>query len=384
MTQKIIDFKDLSESKELLEAKEPNFIVVFIYLLLILLIAFFVWMWFGEIDVVVKANGIVRPFQHDSLVQNIKGGRIKQLNYSEGKKVKKGDILYKLETKTLNLNQKNTSEKIIELKNEISQLEKLEKSINQNQNLFNQEDKLRYYNRYLAYEFNREQLKISYNQAKDRYLKEKSLTASATTESRLKELKAKYRSAKLKLHSQKNEVLINIKEEIQTKQDRVTQLKQEYESITDKIDLSKVEAPIGGIIHVLRKFNQGDYMPSGVKVLRIIPGNGSNYEMKITVSNKDISQLETGQKVKYRFLALPYREYGTLEGVLTKISSDASVSNKNTKLPYNVKATIEDIKLYDKKGKAEYIKPGMISKVRVVVRRKKILYFVLEKLDFIS
>ena len=385
MKEKIIDFEDLSYSREMLEAKAPNFIAIFIYLLLLLISVALGWMWFGEIDVVVKANGVVRPAQNDSLVQNVRGGKLEQLKYKEGKRVKQGELLYAVDTDTLNLRQGNIDKKITEVKRKISKLLKLEKSIQQNKNLFSKSAELRYYNRYLTYKFKREQLRISYNQAKDKYEQEKSLSPSATTESRLKELKANYRSAKLELESHKNKILVNIKDELEAKRDKLTQLEQEYEDITDKIDLSRVEAPVSGTIHVIRKFNQGDYMPSGIEVLRIIPDTGSNYEMEITVSNKNISELETGQQVKYRFLSLPYKEYGTLKGKITKISSDASMSSqKKSKLPYNVKATIEGTKLYDKKGKPEYIKPGMISKARVVVRQKKILYFVLEKLDFIS
>ena len=125
-------------------------------------------------------------------------------------------------------------------------------------------------------------------------------------------------------------------------------------------------------------------MPSGIEVLRIIPEDGDRYKVEIMVQNKDISQLKIGQELKYRFLALPYKEYGTLEGEIKKISEDAVVNQGEANMAYRVEATIIGTELYDKNGKVTRVKPGMLCEVRVVVRQKKILYYVLEKLNFLS
>lgn len=44
MKTKIVNFEELTDSRELLEAKEPNFIIFFIYLILIIVIITFIWM----------------------------------------------------------------------------------------------------------------------------------------------------------------------------------------------------------------------------------------------------------------------------------------------------------------------------------------------------
>ncbi|AGB41839.1 multidrug resistance efflux pump [Halobacteroides halobius DSM 5150] len=384
MKERIIDFEDLSYSQEMLEAKVPNFIAIFIYLLITLLAVAFIWMWFGEIDIVVKADGLVRPAQEVSVIQNISGGNIKKLNYKEGQQVKKGDLLYKIKTTYLNTKQDNLNQKIKKLKIEIKNLKLLKKSIKEEgSNLLKTKARF-YYSRYLIYKYKKAQLRIDCNQAKRRYLQEKSLSVSATTESRLKELKARYKSAQLILEAYKNKTLVDIQQEIKTKKDRLVNLTQQSLETDQQINLSRVTAPISGTIQVLQQFNKGDYMASGLKIIRIIPQINSNYKMEITVPNQEISKLEVGQTVRYRFLSLSYKEYGTLEGEITKISKDANMMSRNSKLPYDVEATIKGTKLYDNQGRPEKIKPGMLSKVRVVVRQKKILYFLLEKLDFIS
>lgn len=161
-------------------------------------------------------------------------------------------------------------------------------------------------------------------------------------------------------------------------------MKAQLKEVEIQLDLNVVKTPIEGIIQVIQEFNTGDYMPSGIEVLRIIPGNGSDYKIEMIVQNKDISQLQVGQQINYRFLSLPHEEYGTLKGEILKISGDALTNNIQATLAYKIEASINDIKLYDKKGKPAYIKPGMACEARVIVRKKKILYFVLEKINFID
>jgi len=107
--------------------------------------------------------------------------------------------------------------------------------------------------------------------------------------------------------------------------------------------------------------------------------------MELTVANEDISELREGQKIKYRFLALPYREYGVLTGEILDISGDISKTGENrSDFVYEAKATIDRTTLENNRGEKVNIKSGMISEARIVARSRKILYLVLEKLDFLS
>ena len=78
------NLKDISDSKEILEAKPFPFIQIFIYIILISLLGFLVWSYFGEIDEVVKAKGVVRPNSKISTIKNVASGKVKILNMKEG------------------------------------------------------------------------------------------------------------------------------------------------------------------------------------------------------------------------------------------------------------------------------------------------------------
>ncbi len=383
MKEKVINFDELTDSREMLRAREPNFIVIFIYFILILIFVSFLWMWFGEIDIVVKANGIVRPGKTISVIYNATGGEVKQINFKNGKMVKSGRLLYSLDTSFLDMKKNTLLKRIDKIKKDKKLLYRLEKSIKEGKNYLSKQ-KLIFYNRYLVFKTRYEQLQLDYKMAKKKYSREKNLGPNFTTESKLEELKTKLDYANLNKGKYYYQTVVNIKNEIDNKKEILSQLKQQLADTDDKIKLSQVEAPITGTVQTLHKFNNGDYLSAGIKVLKIIPETKADLKMDITVKNKDISNLEKGQEVKYRILSLPYKEYGILKGELSKISSDASLSQKEGKLPYNIEATVDKIKLHNKKGEVEYIKSGMLCEARVIVRQKKILYYILEKLDFIS
>ena len=383
MKQIILDFDQLSDSREVLEAKEPNFMVITIYLILFLLFVAIVFMWFAEMDIVARAQGIVRTQEDISELHNISSGELIKLNYHEGKKVKRGDLLYKIDTKSLGEDKKDLLERKQDLKEDIEMLEVLKDSIRAGESKFTESEEDveagYYYNRYLSYQRNYEQLNLDYIKAQNDYCLGQDL--SSTTSRELEELKSEYRRAQLSLEVHERDKLSRVEEEIDEKKNRLSDTKSELRRVREKIDLSNREAPISGYIQRLNRFNEGDYISEGTEMLRIIPAS-DGFRVDITIDNSDMAHVEEGLEVVYRFDAFSHRDYGTLSGELTSISRDSIV--ENDRAFYHAEGTLEDIVIESKDGVVGNIRPGNTVEARVVTRRKKILYILLEKLDFIS
>jgi len=388
MQAKIMNFEELSDSKEMLNAKTPKFITFFILLILFMITAAFIWMWFGKIDIIIKAQGIVRPGKTISVIHNSKGGELKEINYFTGKKVNKGDILFSLDDELLKEQIYFLKEQINDKEENINNLNLLKKSIKNNENLFKDKigNSLLYFKRYQAFKDNLKQIKIEYQRAKNKYNQEKMFDGAVTSKNQIKELKFELESAELKVNRFKTEKLINLKKEIQNLNTEVDELTQQLKKVINDHDLLKKRASISGTIQSFHKFNQGDYLPGGTEVLKIIPDCSSEFLMELSVKNEDIGEIEPGQTIKYRFLAFPYREYGILKGEIINISEDINeqADTLENEFPYSVRATIDRTELQNNRGEKVKIRPGMISEARVVTHRKKIFYVIMDKLDFIS
>ena len=61
------------------------------------LITLLIWAYFGRLDIVTIAEGVVVPSTKIKTVQHLEGGIIREIKYREGEKVKKGVPLVVLE-----------------------------------------------------------------------------------------------------------------------------------------------------------------------------------------------------------------------------------------------------------------------------------------------
>lgn len=483
----IQDISKISDSKELLDAKPYPFITVFIYLVMSILIGSLTWAYFSEIDIVVKANGTVRPNKKVSTITSKVSGTVDDVLFQNGKKVKKGDLLYVINHESLNVQQELLVKSLKKKEIELNNLKKFKSSILDNKNHFElssneQED---YYYKYLKYSLDLEKLKenttliitqirntketinnlntllssiskgenlftnksseyyIKYqdykirindltnqiHRAKEIYVTQSILKeAGAISENVFNEAKNTYESSMLNLDKFKNETILNHKSTLDASKKKLEELsiplrktipnekdiKVSYDdiildfktktliSINDdiknieieidtlkkniasaKLDINNynIKAPIDGYLNIVTDITKGDNISSGLKIATIVPSNDSQYKVQIYVPNKDISKISLGDKIKYNFYALPYKEYGKLEGTITKISVDSSIMENQSSSFYLVEADIENRPLYSYKGEQAQIKVGMVCEAQVITKTKKVLFFLLEKID---
>ncbi len=153
MRFKIESIEELSDSRQVMEGKPHKFTSIFIYLLLVAVLVFLLWAWFSEKEVVVKVSGVVKPSEQTFTVSNEISGSIKEVYMMDGQEVKEGDILYTIDNPQLESEKNKLEDQKKSMDENIENLDKLNKSIEENTNHFtNSEDEKEYYYKYKAYE----------------------------------------------------------------------------------------------------------------------------------------------------------------------------------------------------------------------------------------
>ena len=504
----IQDLKDITDSREMLESKPHFFLAWFAYILIGILVVALIWSYFGQIEDYVKAVGTVRPGEKISTIRNMVTGRVDEVYFEQGMKVKEGDVLYTIEIDGLIAEKEQLERKVsrleiensnlLKLKNSIlenknlfdnenideidfynryrkyetdrlvsieqyenqrvdmtqfknesnvnlkfsqrrleqekERLEKyklLEKSIEENKNLFDQND-IEFYNQYAEYEINITQLEILKDQKLDNYERlEKLYEAGGISKIDLEDAKNKMELAIVDLNRYKSEYILNIKstlrqtnqniEEITATIEKSSSVTQMYDGkLMDKdlmlekmkidmlvqiedelsinksnldnaqvslrnieinIDNSSVKASIDGIVNVYSEISTGDFLQGGVEIATIVPDVSTEYRVQLMVPNENIAEVELGQKIKYHFHALPFREYGEAEGIVQKISNDSRVDSETGISYYVVEATLEETKMESYKGDIREVKVGMACEAQVVTKSRSILRWLLEKVN---
>lgn len=145
--------KDLSDSREVMESKESPKISWFVYILFIFIILAIVFASIFEIDEYIKVNGEIKTLDASSSIISSSTCKLKKVCIEEGQSVNKGDILFILDVDYAKEQKEILENQLIDYKQNLSNTELLKRSIENNQNLFNNNlDSLSYYYRYEQYQ----------------------------------------------------------------------------------------------------------------------------------------------------------------------------------------------------------------------------------------
>ncbi|SHI09193.1 biotin/lipoyl-binding protein, partial [Clostridium grantii] len=155
----IKNLDEITDSREILEAKPHPFTTIFIYILIAILFSGFLWAWFGEKEILVKATGVIQPEEDTYKIASLVSGKVESINYINGKIVNEGDILLTINHDELDLQKESYENSIIDLENELANLNKFKESVNDGKDYFdkNSEIEKEYYEKYLNYKLSLEQ-----------------------------------------------------------------------------------------------------------------------------------------------------------------------------------------------------------------------------------
>ncbi|MDR1542593.1 MAG: HlyD family secretion protein [Clostridiales bacterium] len=510
MRAKSYEIAELRDSREILLSEPHHFIAAFTGILFAVLICATVWMYFGVIDVYVKASGVVRPVDAVSVIRSISGGKVDEVFLEDGALVKQGDVLFTFDKESVLLQMENDKQLEQEALDDLECLRQYRECIDLSENkmdestakgrqysllvekylmdkqiaeqqrteelqniehqkesaqlsLSSAKDSLRYSKSELAhlnaykkaveddasqapsesvmgkyaaqltkYQAQLGDLKDELVNAEEQALKSKQLfEAGASAKTDVDDAAARVASIKASIGSLKQSELLSIEQsvssvertieeleftikkaendvltfsgdkksgeliidkvrldtlaqidaEIKSKEKTVKDLQAEMKTLEVQMNDYAITAPTEGVVNLGYQLMKGELLQAGTEIGSIIPADTDVFKVTLSVSNKDIAGVKVGQRIKFKFLALPYQEYGMVDGVVTQIASDASTSQSGEKY-YSVEASLENKPIKSYKGVDEQIKVGMVVEGQVISDTKRILRWALEKLDF--
>ena len=113
---------EMKFSRDFFQMEVPKELSQTIYVIITICLIIFSVMIFGRIDDVIRTNGFVRTKENVSSVQNVIAGKIVELNYKPGEKVSKGDVLYKIDSSSYDVQRNMLCHEIEDLENKTNGL----------------------------------------------------------------------------------------------------------------------------------------------------------------------------------------------------------------------------------------------------------------------
>ena len=323
------------------------------------------WLALAKTEEIVTAPGKLEPLGVVKDVQMPVGGVVDQVLVKEGDRVKKGQLLLKLDTEATQ-DRKASVEKTIQFKEQQLSLKQVELT------------------RYLAVNDTEQQV------LRDSLLLEKEVL------SRLDKLNREGATAELQFLQQRNKVQEVAGQLQQAKVERLRQqaileqgarelssnladLRSKLIELNVNIRYQAIRAPEAGLVFELKPKSKGFVAETSEPVMKIVPFD--RLEARVEVPSTDIGFVQVGKAADISIDSFPASDFGVLQGKVRKIGSDALPPDQLKqfyRFPVDIRLNSQQLKL--KSGASLPLQVGM--SITANVKLRKVTYLQLLLSDF--
>ena len=380
----------------------------FLVICSISLIILAVWAYLGRIDIVTVAQGIVVPSSKIKTVQHLEGGIIREINFKEGEKVKKGAPLVVLEGASSSADLKEVDVRLISLRIDLTRLRaelddadsiKFEPDlVNEHKDLVT--DAIKHFNTRRSHIRNlissqrqsvaqreqetkemqariskisvslkliEEQIIISKELMKEELtnrmahlelLKERALLNGELNEaaSSVKRIEAAKIEAEVRMLTLRDHYLTETRSKLDQADSTYRELSQRRKKLKDSLKRTVLRAPVDGLIKYLYHSTIGGIVKPGGTVVDIVP-EGDKLLIEAELPVQEVIYVASGQTAKVRPLTPDAANFGQLEGRVVHVSPDSI--RESDKIPFYL-ITIElESEYFESKGKMYPLLPGI-------------------------
>lgn len=415
-----LDYEFLPEAAEIEETPPSPFGRIILWTIVLVMVAAFLWSYFGKVDEEVVARGKVIPDGMVKVIQPRETGVIRAIHVEEGQKVRKGDLLIELDPtitqaelesseRSLKINRYDMARLKAELKGEEidgagknpDKLFLLQKNLKQAR-----EDEHRAKVASLELVISQKRTALLSSEESSTKL-EKTLELVAKQEEALRQLAEKgYASIMEHLQRQKElvrtekelneqrksaeQIRDSLKEteknlealkkerersilgEILEKERTITVLEGEFTKASKRSQLEKLCSPVNGTVHGLAMHTIGGVVTSAQPIVTIVP-EGTPLIVEAMALNKDVGFIHPGQKAELKLDTFPFQKYGTIEAELFFVSPDAQEDQK-IGLVYKIKLRPNRFKIRVKE-KDIPLSPGMAVTAEIKTGERRVIEF---------
>jgi len=420
------DLEFMSELEAATNIKPSAASSLFLWAVLVLFAWGFVWASFSEVEERIRGNGQVMPSSDVQVVQSLEGGILTDILVSEGDRVKKGQVILRIDDIQFSAEGKGIEAQRMGLKAKQARL----KAETQNQPFAIDPDLAAKFpeiaeNEEKLYRSRQSELKTSLDIVEDevreaeanisearasisKYSKSKELLQQELEITRkLVEKKAQPEIEKIRLERELNEASGNLSTAYQTQQSlearlsaarkkeaeklgafksqalgelndveaKIAAIEQNLKSVEDKVSRTELKSPVDGIVHKMHVKTEGGVIQPAQKLAEIVPSDDA-LMIRAKVSPSDIAFLKPGQDVRVTVTAYDPQIYGTLKGKLERIGAD-TIEDQQGNVFFVIDVRTDKNFLGDDAHPLP-IAPGMVSETEVIVGKRTILTYLMK------
>lgn len=355
------------------EAMPPSYLKTTVLLAGCSIIVFLVWAYFSTLDVIAMAPGQIMPVQSVKIVQHIDGGRIASIDVMEGQKVKKGQLLFRMNNAEALAEFQALNAKYWGLYSKVERLRALIGNRSANFSRVPQQ-----YSEMVSEQ--EHTLKTSRSQIKQLEEEIKILTEVSEIRSGLAQEKLATRvqalEAQRALNLSQAELLRyrrSALDELNSSTNELTQTEEQLNKLKDRLDRMEVFSPIDGIVQDLKFRTVGGVVTPGGTLLNVVPDDDI-LQAEVRAAPTDIGFIRVGQHARLKVGTYDFMRYGTIEGEVSMVSPYSAFDERQN--PY-FKVIISLRKNHVGEDPTKKVEPGMTVMADIMTDRQSVLRYLL-------
>lgn len=278
------------------------------------------WMYFGKVDIVVTARGIIIPTGEEKLVQSLEKGVLTTLAVKEGEYVTEGQLVAIVSPAEY--------EPELELNN-----------------------------------LREEEARISQQMASDRT----KLSIARNEKARLESVRDIIPSSR---YDQSAKEVTELSHEIAALSASLAEIRNKRIQIEKQKQYLK--SPIEGYVNKILVHTEGGVVQPAEKIMTIVPKDATKV-IKAQVLNQDVGFVEKGMPVSIKVDTYNFQKYGILDGVVSVVSPN-SIEDEKLGPIYEVYIEPKNTTLLVE-GKEQTIKYGMSTTNEIKIGKRRIIEF---------
>ena len=178
------------------------------------------------------------------------------------------------------------------------------------------------------------------------------------------------------LNSQEH--LKNLQSQISDLQSQIAQTRSQIASLRFQLQQRVVRSPINGVIFELPITKPGAVVQPGQRIAQIAPQNHA-FVLRAKMPSQHSGFLKVGNKVKIKFDAYPFQDYGVVPGRVTWVSPDSKIQETNLGKIETFELEIAMEKPYIQAGnKRVYLASGQTATAEVIIRQRRVIDYMLD------
>ena len=361
-----------------------NPLVVVFGSLFLVIVPFFVWASYAQIDQISHAQGQVITTAKTQEIQSANDGVVEEIYVHEGQHVKKGDRLIVLEKSQAQASYDDSRAKVAALQ---AALVRLRAEVYGKPLVFSQQVKnypefvdnqtALFHRRQQALNDEISALSESLKLAQDELdLNLPLLKNGDIGATEIIRIKRQIADLKGQISNKRNKYFQDSQAEMTKAEEELSTKEQELTDRTITLDRTVIISQMDAIVKNIILTTQGARVRPGDVILELVP-SGDQLIIEAKLSPSDISFIKQGQKAAVKLDAYDYSIYGIFHGKVKYISPDTLTEKtaQGDKQYFRVQIALDQTQLISKSGKKIDIAPGMSAQVDIITGNRSVLTY---------